>query len=70
MFSGIIWREMNFLVATEDISRAEKRSAHSQSMSGLAQRRELREAEKPEGVLLDRFTFQRIGRAKLAAMCG
>jgi len=41
------------------ISRAEKRSAHSQPMSELAQRRELREAEKLEGVVLRRFAFQR-----------
>ena len=50
---------MNFLVAAEYTSRAEKCSAHSQSMSELAQRRELREAEKPEGLLLECLTFQR-----------
>ena len=39
-------------------SRAEKCSAHFQPMSELAQRRELREAEELEGVVLQRFAFQ------------
>ena len=41
-------------------SRAEKCSAHFQPMSELAQRRELREAEELEGVVLQRFAFQRV----------